>query len=114
MLCNNCNINWAKVWMDESDSEGYEFCPVCKTDMHLTESHEQGFYIMCHITGNIYRTDNGQLFVRVIPEKHYPERLYKPKKRLTYAEREALEEKAIENYIKSGNPKDYFNTFKNL
>ncbi len=51
--CTNCSINWARLHSQDVEDERYEFCPLCKTDMHLVEGKDETSYLCNPINNEI-------------------------------------------------------------
>ena len=53
--CSNCGINWARLWEEEMNNtdETVEFCPQCKSSMHLQPGTDIVAYIKCCVSGAI-------------------------------------------------------------
>ena len=52
VYCTKCTINWLRLHTQdvEDGDETYEYCPMCKSDMFLTEGKDAPAYICCPIT----------------------------------------------------------------
>lgn len=61
--CTKCNINWARLWEEEIDNreDVVEFCPECKSSLHLMPATDFVSYIKCHFTGKIINVDTGEV-----------------------------------------------------
>ena len=100
--CSKCGINWASLYTDEVDSECYEFCPVCKTDMHLEKGNDIVSYCKCQITGRVYNVETNETLIWRKPRI----RVVVGKKKLVYDEtyeeyelrKDQEEDAAIDNY----------------
>lgn len=112
-FCSKCGIDWASLWSSDQGDEQYEVCPQCGTDMFLEPGASVTGNIKCPVTGKITNIKTKQ--VMNIPGPVYIPKLTKslPALVATHAEIERRETAAIEAYHESGNPEDYFTSFKN-
>lgn len=104
--CSRCGTNWARLHtIDEEGDEQYDFCPVCKTDTHLEAAQPGPWFTFCPFTGQKIDVDTGKPGGIEISEPpgvapytggFNPDRYYK-----RLAERHAIEDKAIDAYLKT-------------
>lgn len=102
-LCTHCNINWAilAVQDDNNYDEMYEFCPTCKSDMHLIENANHPAFVQCQITGRIYNPFTGEDYnplkemCTIAPDREFNIDAWREKKE----EHRMKEEQRIDKYI---------------
>lgn len=59
--CSQCKHNWSRLPVkDEEGDEQYEFCPICRTDAHLTDYSGGDTFTFCQITGTIVNDRTGK------------------------------------------------------
>lgn len=99
--CKHCNINWAAIATQDDDSrdETYEFCPVCKNDMDLTDPIDGDRFSYNMLTGAVINIKTGNPLERNKPElkqpvKEFDRELYLVKKVMS----EHYQEKRLERY----------------
>lgn len=70
MYCCNCHINWAalKSIDDDINDESVEVCPLCDTDLYLSEQLPGDTYRMA-VNGDIVSLQTGQTLQRTLPAK---------------------------------------------
>lgn len=59
--CTKCNTNWARLHIESTDDEIYEFCPICKTDSYLIEGTEGETFIAQAFTGKLIKINNNKI-----------------------------------------------------
>jgi hypothetical protein len=114
-LCKKCGISWAALWSVEIGSEDQlEICPECKTDAFLEASDDFISFICCPISGRIINPATGEELIRTVASSYpsAPRSAPKYSREEFIKRREARELEAILAYRSSGNPGDYFSTFK--
>lgn len=114
--CSCCKTNWARLWTvdGEGDEQG-EVCPVCLTDMFLEDATDIVAYSRCRITGKIFNAATGLPDPPVLVKPKIRVVVGAPPKKTWQEKREEhadLELAAILAYQASGDPADYFKTFK--
>lgn len=103
MFCSKCNINWAQLHTQEVENEIYEYCPVCKTDVHLQPQKNSVKFIMCPITGKVRNLNTGKVLLfgdtkpPKIIQRSKPVNIDEYRKR--HEDRIKKEDKAIEAYL---------------
>lgn len=102
--CSRCGVNWSALWQQEAEGEEvYEFCPLCKTDLHLEEGNDIHGHIKCPVSGKIYNTFTGEDVTLTIMAK--PVSIKERKVKVwdeTYEEFKKREEDAEDAYVAGG------------
>lgn len=109
--CTKCNINWSCLLpCDYEGEEQTEVCPVCLTDMFLTDGKDEPVYFMCAITAKVLSVETKKELERATPIITEP--VYQPYIKPDYHAIADRELKAILAYHRTGNREDYFKEFK--
>ena len=93
--CTKCNITWAKLgqYDDDNGDETYEFCPVCKTDMHLKVCDAETGFIMCPLNGEIINVVTREPLVIQPSRNNSPEEKSNPFDFLAWKSKKEAEQK---------------------
>lgn len=64
IYCSKCGINWARLHSEDEVDETYEFCPLCKNDLHLQPGNDIVAYMKCPVTHRIYNAETGEDYIQ--------------------------------------------------
>jgi len=72
-FCMKCNINWASLHSQEDNDrdETYEYCPVCKNDMYLTDPVDGPAYIKNPVGPEIIDAETKEPLIRIVFNPNY-------------------------------------------
>lgn len=113
MRCTKCNINWARLWSQDSEEENYEYCPECLTDYFLEAGTDPGEFIKCLFSGRITNVKTGEVLVRPSSLPNFKKWKERPAMTATAAALEERDNRALEAYHLSGKKEDFFKEYNN-
>lgn len=105
-MCGHCNIIWENLDSEELDDDVICFCPVCKSDMYLTDTQSDEVFRFHKKTGKIENVLTGKILERkfVLPPIKKPTKL-EIEMEVSFKESQktdrdkSLEDARIDNYL---------------